>query len=267
MAIDYVIDYDCLPKQTLGTQGILERLKGRARAEAVIRLFRENGDDRPASEMGFEFTRNTPDGAEESRVIVVQDLLDEAAALDSLEAHCAACPANMRSEPFGCIDAIHYPLSARGEAWLLEQLPGVDEPLPWMLLRQSVTDMGYDGKRVEPLRATPTYFEETRLLTRDFIEFAVSSNQVFEMLFLLGHVQPAHAGAMLMFFGAIRRDGEADEISTILNRALSPAALRQRYPFRLSPHESDDQTIGELKAFLRALYIGWSMNTRVLLDV
>ncbi len=88
MAIDYVIDYRCYPKQELTAEGIQERLKGRARAEAVIDLFRRSGDQRPVSEIGFELARNTPDGPEETRVIMVQDLLDRAETLAPYEHYC-----------------------------------------------------------------------------------------------------------------------------------------------------------------------------------
>ena len=154
MAIDYVIDYTCVPKQTLTTEGIVERLKARERAGAVIKLFRENGDQRPPSEMGFEFTRTTVEGEEETRVIVVQVMLDLAAQLDPLEQHCAGCPANVSGRPFGCVGAIQYPITAAAERWLLDQLPDIEEPLTWLLLRQGVQDLGYDGEAVRPLRAT-----------------------------------------------------------------------------------------------------------------
>ncbi len=136
MAIDYVIDYGCVPKETLGTDGILDRLKARDRAATVIQLFRENGDQRPPSEMGFEMTRTTLEGVEETQVVVVQDMLDRAAELDPLADYCAGCPANVRGVPFGCVGFIQYPISARAERWLLDRLPGIDEPLVWLLLRQ-----------------------------------------------------------------------------------------------------------------------------------
>src|SRR5688572_3889058 len=103
MAIDYVIDYACYPKQELTTQGMLDRIKGRARAEAVIDLFRRSGDNRSVSEIGFELARSTPDGTEETRVIMVQDLLDKALELDPYEHYCAVCPASNSGTPFGCV--------------------------------------------------------------------------------------------------------------------------------------------------------------------
>ena len=57
MAIDTVIDYDCVPKQALGTPGILERLKARERATTIIRLYRRNGNQRSPRDMGFEMVR------------------------------------------------------------------------------------------------------------------------------------------------------------------------------------------------------------------
>lgn len=267
MAIDYVIDYPCIPKETLGTEGILERLKGRDRAHSVIALFREHGDQRPPSEMGFEFTRSLPDGGEETRVIVVQALLDQAAELEPLASHCVGCPANVFGIPFGCVGHIHYPISGAAEAWLLDRLPGIDEPLIWLLLRQGVQELGYDGAAVKPLRANPAYFEERRLRGRDLNEFIISADQVFEMLFLLGHIQPAHAGVLLLLFGAVPRAAEADALVQIMNGTLTADQIERSYPFLLTEEPGDDDTIAQFKRFFSALHRAWRLNVRLLLDV
>jgi hypothetical protein len=267
MAIDYIIDYSCVPKDTLTTEGILERLKSRERAGAVIKLFRENDDQRPPSEMGFEFTRTNRDGEEETRVIVVQEMLDLAAELIPLEQHCIGCPANVSGTPFGCIGAISYPISAAGERWLLDQLPGIDQPLVWLLLRQGIQELGYDGEPVKPLRANSTYFEERRVAGRDLIEFIMTANQVFEMLFLLGNLQPAHAGALLLLFNAISRDVETPQIVQITTNRLSTDEIALNYPFQMVIQPDDDKTVAELKAFFYALYRAWSLKLALLLDV
>src|SRR5262249_17721413 len=111
MAIDYIIDYACVPKETLTTNGIVERIKARERANAVIKLFREKGDQRPPSQMGFEFPRTNLNGEKETRVIVVQEMLDQAAELAPLAHYCEGCPANVHNRPFGCIGQIEYPIS------------------------------------------------------------------------------------------------------------------------------------------------------------
>lgn len=267
MAIDYVIDYACAPKEALTTEGIIERLKARERANTVIRLFRENGDQRPPSEMGFEFTRTNADGEEETRVIVVQEMLDSAAELDPLADTCAGCPANVSGQPFGCTGFIEYPITAAGERWLLDQLPGIDQPLVWLLLRQGVQEMGYDGAPVRPLRANPTYFEERRVAGRDLVEFVMTADQVFEMLFLLGDIQPAHAGVLLLLFGAIPREVEAAQVVQIMNRALNADEIARDFPFQMAIHPDDDRTVAALKAFFYALYRAWMLDVPLLLDV
>jgi hypothetical protein len=267
MAIDYIIEYDCVPKQTLGVEGILERIKGQARAENVIRLFREHGDQRPPSEMGFEFTRSLPDGTEETEIIIVQDMLDRAAELHPLAHHCEGCPANALGRPFGCMGQIQYPISSSAEAWLLDRLPSPEEPLIWLLLRQGVQEMGYDGASVQPLRPNATYFEERRVRGRDMVEFIFTADQVFEMLFLLGHIQPSHAGMLLLFFGAVPREVEADQIVRIMNGTLTADEIAQQYPYQMKPAPTDDATIADLKQFFYAAHRAWALNTRLLLDV
>ena len=267
MAIDYIIDYPCVPKETLSTEGIVERIKSRERAGAVIKLFRENGDQRPPSEMGFEFTRTNLDGEEETRVVVVQEMLDLAEELIPLEQYCVGCPANITGAPFGCIGAISYPISAAGERWLLDQLPGTDQPLIWLLLRQGIQELGYDGDSVKPLRANSTYFEERRVAGRDMVEFVITANQVFEMLFLLGNLQPAHAGALLLLFNAIPREVETAQVVEITTNRLSADEIERDYPFQMSVQPDDDRTVAELKTFFYALYRAWSLRVALLLDV
>lgn len=265
MAIDYIIDYDCVPKQTLGAAGILERLKGRERAESIIQLYRQHGDDRSPKEMGFEMVRTAADGSEETQIIIVQHLLDSAEELRPLEHHCDGCPANRTGDPFGCMGKISYPLSPFGEAWLLNQLPEPTETLVWLLLRQGIIDLNYDGSTVKPLRAAgTTHFSEQRTIQRVLGEITVDSDQVFEMTFLLGHIQPNHAGILLLFFNAIRRDLETDEIMRI---GTMPPDQRAEYDFRITVSASDDPTTAELKQFLYALYLAWQLNMRLLLDV
>jgi len=73
----------------------------------------------------FEFARNLADGTEETRIILVQEMLDLAAELDPLASYCIVCPANVSGEAFGCCGQISYPISSQAEAWLLDQLPAL----------------------------------------------------------------------------------------------------------------------------------------------
>jgi len=264
MAIDYTIDYPCEPKRQLSTEGIRERLKGRERAELIIAQYRDAGDQRPPSEMGFEFTRRTSEGEGETELIIVQDLLDQAAQLDGLAHHCRGCPANRTGQPFGCMGYVSYPISAAGEAFLVDRLPVPDEALVWLLLKRGVDDFQYDGQQIALLRMQDSiYFEAQRPPERRLGEFTIDGNQVFEMIFTVGDIIPNHAGVLLLFFGAISRELEAHEIMQI---SPAPPDAVQRYPFQLRMEPWDDPTIQDLKAFLHALYIAWALNVKLLVD-
>ncbi|MBI1277299.1 MAG: hypothetical protein GC179_04140 [Anaerolineaceae bacterium] len=265
MAIDYVIDYKCYPKQELTTEGIIERIKGRARAEAVVKLFRDNGDNRPVSEIGFELERTTASGESETKVVMVQNLIDQAEELLPYHHYCEGCPANNVGQPFGCIGQVEYPISGKAELWLLNQLPLPVETLPWMLLRQGLQEFKAAGEAVGSMRAEgQPFFQEKGTLVRQLGEYIVNTNQLFEMLFLLGHIKPSYGATLLMFFNVIRRNMDADEI---MNLAPSPEDVTERYPMQLKSEPDDEASIRQFKQFLRALYLAWALNVRLLLDV
>lgn len=266
MAIDYVVHLNCVPKETFGVDGLLDRLKAGARAREVIRLYRENGDDRPPSEMGFEFARNLPDGEEEIAVVMVQDMLDQAAELEPFIPYCADCPANVLNRPFGCYGSINYPISSAAEKWLLEQLPSNRDPILWLLLRESLRQN--DGHPVEPLRAGGVYFEDRAVRGREYGEYIASANQVFQMLFLFGHIQPVHAGMLLLFFHAVpREDVESADITRLLDGTLPQHEKEERFPFILQQADEDDSSTSEFKTFFKALHRAWMLDVPLLLDV
>jgi hypothetical protein len=266
MAIDYVVHLLCQPKETFGVDGLLDRLKAGARAREVIRLYRDNGDMRPPAEMGFEFARSLPDGEEEVVVVMVQDLLDQAAELEPLIPYCADCPANVLNRPFGCYGSINYPISSAAEKWLLDQLPSNREPILWLLLRESFKQN--DGHPVEALRAGGVYFEERAVRGREFGEYLASADQVFQMLFLYGHIQAIHAGMLLLFFNAVPRESvESLDVTRLIDGTLPQHEKEERFPFVMQQQEGDDSSVSEFKTFFKALHRAWLLDVPLLLDV
>lgn len=264
MSIDYVIDWECEPKAELSTPGILSRLKARDRAEAIIKLYRERGDRRPPTEMAFELARRTPDGNEETQVVIVQEMLDQAAPLDPLAGHCTNCPANAAGRPFGCFGAVNYPLSRDAEWWLLQRLPSADEVLPYLLLGQVLQDSPGLGERVPSSRSTPgVIFQTNEVFARRLGEFSVTTNQIFEFLFLVESILPTYAAMLMLFFDVIRRNMEADEIQTL---TPAPADWEARFPFQLLPDVNDDETITALKGFFAALRLAYGLDVSLSLD-
>ena len=272
MAIDAMIELDCAPKRELGAAGILERLKERQRARDVIEWFRAAGDDRPPAQMGFEFSQSTPDNGGDKQLIVVQDLLDHAAVLDDHAGHCMTCPANRAGRPYGCAGFIQYPITALAETWLLDRLPMPDEPLVWLLLRQGIQKLGYDGASVKALRAAdaerafdaPRYFELPDAPQRRLGELRVNADQLLEMIFGVGErIIPNHAGILLLFVHAIERDLEALEIQDI---SSSAPESREQYNFEMTEPAASDQCIREFVGFFQALYTSWKLDVPLYVD-
>ena len=266
MAIDYIIELDCQPKRALTAAGILDRLKEKQRADTIIRWFRDAGDSRPPGEMGFEYTRSAPGDPESRQLIVVQDLLDHAADLDEHAHHCVGCPANRGDSPFGCMGFVPYPISARLETWLLERLPVPDEPLTWLLLKQGIQRLGYDGASVRELRALDGESDQRKLFElpiapmRRLGELRVSGDQALEMIVGVGErIIPNHAGILLLFFGAIDRDIEADQIKDISSIGSD---IRAQFEFQM------DSSPGakSMRDFFFALYLAWQLDVPLYVD-
>src|SRR5690606_39869281 len=105
------------------------------------------------------------------------------------------------------------------------------------------------------------YFEDELPASRILGEFTIDANQVFEMMFAVGAINPNHAAILLLFANAVPRDVEAE---TVMRLTPAPADVDQRYPFILQATEDDDDTILQIKALFQALYIGWQLIEPVL---
>lgn len=133
MGVDYVIDLDCAPKQALGTESIVELVKARSRADAVLAMARSGGDQRPPSQIKFAIAVSRNGKIEQTEV---------------------APTARMR---------------AQGETFFRLRQPPV---------------------RTWPGRLT------------------ITGDQLFHMLFHVGHLQPSHAKMLCLFFGMMSLDDD-----------------------------------------------------------
>ncbi len=265
MGVDYVIDYACRPKEALSTSGILVRLKAGERAESIIALYRDNGDMRPPVEMGFEMVRRTAEGAEETQVVIVQSLLDEAAQLAPYEHFCEGCPANVQGRPFGCFGRINYPISRAAELWMLRRLPIAEEPLVFLLLRDVISESRELATQAAQIRETSSAIFETKEVFGRVVEgITATTNHLFGLLFLTGASDPIRSVMLLLFMGAIPRDMEADALQSM---TPAPPDARERFPFLLSIEDADDETTRALKGYFAALYTAYLLNVTTSLDV
>ena len=204
MGIDYVIDLDCEPKQALGIEDIVNRIKARSRAEAVLAVARQNGDNRPPEQVTFQVAINR-NGNIETTDVSVQGLLDQAAALDAHRPHCASCPAN-RDNPrgFGCYDSINYPIEPDTEAFLLSRLPDKLESPAGYMFASAMRDFAWDGAQAAGMRDQgETFFRQRTAPVRSWPGLKITGDQLFHMMFHVGHIQSSHAMMLCMFFGLL----------------------------------------------------------------
>lgn len=204
MGIDYVIDLECAPKEALGIEEIVNLVKAQSRAETVLAMARQNGDNRPPSEITFKVAINR-NGEIETTDVSVQALFDQAAALEGQRGACASCPANRdRPAGFGCYDSINYPIEPDTEAFLLSRLPDDLSSASGYMFASAMRDFAWDGSPAATMRSQgETFFRARKPLTRKWPELEVTSDQIFHMMFHVGHLQSTHSMLLCMFFGLV----------------------------------------------------------------
>ena len=213
MGIDYVLDLTCTPKQEIGTERLVALVKARSRADAVLAMVRQGGDERPTGELHFDVVLRTRDGSQR-RSVSVQSLYDEAAALEPERGHCTACAINHAPDGFGCYLTVPYPISEAAEEWLMSRLPKTLTCTAGMFLRRAVKDFEWNGQHAATMRGEGETFFESRIPFGirwgdgdDRIE--LSSDQVFHMLFHVGHLSPTHCLMLCLFLGVLPHDLDA----------------------------------------------------------
>jgi hypothetical protein len=257
-----VIDLACTPKRHLGVDAIVDLVKARSRADTVLAMMRQQGDTRAPSELTFEVVLQTRDGAKQETVSV-QSMLDRAKALDAEREHCAGCPCNGDSPGFGCYKSIPYPIPEETEAWLLGLLPDDLGSTAGQLLMRAIADFDWDGANAAEMRADgDTFFESREPLAvswgegEDAIE--VDSDQLFHMLFHVGHIGSTHAFMVCLFFGVVPHDLDL--------AALGDQALRAQAMQTAAVPEPPSEACEPMAVFLHALATAARLDVDVLVD-
>jgi len=262
MGVDYVVDLGCAPKEALSTQQIVDLLKARSRAEYVRDMMRSQGDTRSLSEMTFETVVLRPEGPTREEVSV-QRLFDDAAALDPLAASCESCVARCTPRPFGCVGYVSYPVTGETEAWLLDQLPDRLDSSGGTMLENAVRDFRWDGSYTEHLRGQGDTFLEldTSPARRWPSGFEITGDQIWQILFGLGHLSPAHSMMCALFVGLIPHGTPPDALANLSRDTAQVAGHALRYGV-----DDADHQVGELQRFFRAMGLAAAMNVTVLID-
>ena len=261
MAIDYVLAMGCEPQRQLGIDRMMGLHRTRILARTALARLREEGDRRAPAEIDVQLTMRKPDG-ESARGVRIQDLLDEAAPLDAVAGHCASCPAGLSRE-FTCHRRIRYPIPEHVEEWLMSLLPRKLDCTAGALLARGLGEFGWDGAPIAKLRTHGTTFFESRAPygvrweAEDGI-LEVSSDQLFQMMFMVGDLAPTHCLMLALFCGVIPHD--------ISLHDLKDRAGRTRALESVQLPEQPDPEVEQLAAFLRTLAIAARLDVSIVID-
>ena len=261
MAIDYVLAMTCEPQRQLGIERLVNLHRARVLARSALAHMREDGEHRPAAEIEVQLTMRKPEG-DSARGVTLQDLLDESAPLDEVSSHCATCPAGLTRE-FACHRRIRYPIPEHAEAWLMSRLPKALACTAGALLVRGLGEFNWDGEPAALLRTKSTTFFESRAPygVRWHVDdgtLEISSDQLFQMMFMVGNLSPTHCLMLALFCGVIPHDTSLHDLKDDEGRrhALDAASLATEA----------DADVEQLAAFLRTLALAARLDTSIVID-
>jgi hypothetical protein len=261
MAIDYLLGVGCEPQERLGVERLMSMNRTRILARSALAHMRQDGDQRAPKDIEIQLTMRTTTG-DSGRGVTLQDLLDESDPLDVVAKSCHSCPAELPRE-FACHRRIRYPIPERVEAWLMARLPENLGCTAGALLVRGLGDLGWDGAAAARLRAAgDTYFESRTALGVRWASpdgtIEISSDQLFQMMFMVGHIIPTHALMLALFLGVIPHDTSLHD--------LKDEAGRRRVLATAHVPTQADADIEQLAAFLRTLAVAARLDVPILVD-
>ena len=261
MAIDYLLGVRCEPQRQLGVDRLVALNRTRILARSALAHMREDGDARAPHEIEVQLTMRTSDG-DSARGVTLADLLDESRPLDEVTPYCEKCPAQLKRE-LACHRRIRYPIPERVEAWLMARLPTTLACTAGALLVRGLAEFGWDGSPTAKLRSAGTTFFESRAPygvrweSEDGV-IEISSDQLFQMMFLVGNLAPTHCLMLALFCGVIPHDTSVHDLKDEAGRARALAAA--------TVATESDPDIEQLAAFLRALAAAAQLDVPILVD-
>lgn len=263
MSVDYVVNLPCPVKDALPTATLVDLVKSRNAATAILARARAEGDQEPPSAITVGRVRQTPHGDTMANT-TLEELLDETQQLQRYEHHCAGCPANAAHEAFGCYSSINYPILASGERWLMDRLPASLDGAAGRLLRDVVEDFDYDGGMVREMRKHGMFFEQRAPLRRAWRtgllgRWTLTSDQLLQMMIGLGNLQAAHCALLALLLGVVSHDSPLDLLR-------DRAAWRRVFGAAHVDADMSKPQSEQWAAFLNALAIAAALDTQIIVD-
>ncbi len=268
MALDFVIDLPCRPKNLLagddspdeGVRRLLGLWKLHNIAEEVRARAEASGQN--PYEVRIQLMVARAGESTEPTALTLAEIETQTESLRSFAPDCAACPVGPNGRLAGCIDSLSYPISASAEVWLLDRVAPPDSA-GGFLLRSAIRDFQYDGSitrtwREKQLFASPVAFAAD----------GITTDSLFHAIIGVGPtLSPWHMALVLVGFGALALDGQppatVEAFDTLVNLPREP---RETRAIATVGEPSTDAGVLGMQRLLLAMHRAWSRDVPLRLD-
>jgi hypothetical protein len=279
MAIDFIVNYSCKAKKDLDDQGIIHLVKSKQRAEALLQRFLDQGMRREeAMNARFGIQKVNPSGAGELEMVTVGSLFKQAELLDDYREACLECPAS-GGTGFGCYQSVNYPISEVAEEWIAKMAAkAISAGMPNNILVRFILDQQVKGETFAKMRGQDNrMYTESEFPIEIEVEQAeggpllIDTNQILDMFFAVGEMGDVHQQFLLFFSGGLTIQDAAPDMSKI-GIEYQVAALKtlngppRYWVYRMPDQLSDDRSIRQIKAFLRAVFAAQGNQATLTID-
>ncbi len=289
MAIDYVINMDCNVKRALTQDGMINAIKDRNRAGVTMEVLQRDGKSREeAGSYRIHNVVRTP-GGDVEKIVTLDEMLERARPLKDLKLHCKNCALIVNSvnsfvrnqgkgelEPFACYKSINYPISARGEEWLLGMArAALEEGAMRKLTLNYIIDQKVSGQKFKMMRAVPNNTFLERKTPLDLVvsksilgKKVINTDQLMFMLFGFERMEQVQMVTLLFFSGAFAilfeepKDGEYQHVIKSTNQDGKSRWIA----FKEWNDPGDDQSIVQIKDFFRSMFLAYALNQEILIS-
>ena len=260
MGIDFMVDYSCGIKETLGRERLLELLKKEIAAHTALQQSRREGRETPASKIIITRRVIDPEGVRDETASA-EELLDETAVLDEYRGQCWECRANFGRYPFGCHGFIDYPITGPLEEWLASRLPENINCTAGYFLRSALEDFSYDGGPIPGLRAEEDrFFERKKPIKISWslpdATITITTDQLLEMMFHVGPLQPSHSAILCLFLGMADHRLELEKTAEMLEDASAREEILEPLHIDSDWEPPIQQAANFLNALARSALLG-----------
>ncbi len=270
------VHYDCKPKRSFGggrtLEGCFQLLKMLRLRENLFRmteLARTEGVQ--TRKVYGVFT-----GADGTFEATAEAITMEIAPLAKRADECAGCPARIRPEAYGCMTWLPWPVSAGGEAWLINRLEPGDR-VGGMLALQTIERHKYTGKPIAALRARGRFELKTplvRTVRRSWLSSVqVDTDQIFHALLIgaAGGQEPNLCLGLLLWLGAVQVDGVSPRDLTVdsIDKAIAMFTPDERMARTrlLLGARSEDAGVQTMQRLLHVVYLSWVHGVKMLAEI